>query len=246
MFFSEYAQDRFVVGFFAKKRSGFFVDIGAFDGVNLSNTFALEKYYGWNGICVEPSEKFSELVKNRKCICLNCAVLGKNFSASFVYYKNSALQSGIEGFVNEAEAKKQGYNISEKSVFNVKTKTLQSLLEENNAPYFVDYLSLDTEGCEFEILKDFDFSKYKFGVITAEHNKNKKLRKDTYFLLQKNGYFRIAKTCLDDFYISPNLVPAPVLAVRLTPFFARKFFLDAMRILYKISGILKKQLLSSF
>jgi hypothetical protein len=71
--------------------------------------------------------------------------------------------------------------------YNVVTISLQDLLEENNAPSYIDYLSIDTEGSELEILKAFDFNRYKFGVITCEHNFTENQEK-LKLLLESHGY----------------------------------------------------------
>ena len=63
------------------------------------------------------------------------------------------------------------------------------MLIKYNAPKFIDYLSIDTEGSEYEILKNFDFKSYKFRVITCEHNYNEN-REKIYELLTENGYER--------------------------------------------------------
>ena len=73
---------------------------------------------------------------------------------------------------------------------------------QNNAPKIIDYLSIDTEGSEYEILKNFDFESYSFRVITVEHNHtdNRELVK---VLLTSNGYKRVheAISDFDDWYI---------------------------------------------
>ena len=76
------------------------------------------------------------------------------------------------------------------------------MLDKYNAPSIVDYLSIDTEGSEYEILKDFNFNKYKFRVITIEHNYTHK-RKLINKLLYKNGYKRKYEelSLFDDWYI---------------------------------------------
>jgi len=60
--YSQLNQDLWVLDTLKHKRNGIFVDVGAFDGINLSNTYLLEKEHGWNGICIEAnSESFKKL-----------------------------------------------------------------------------------------------------------------------------------------------------------------------------------------
>jgi hypothetical protein len=54
----------------------------------------------------------------------------------------------------------------------------------------IDYLSIDTEGSEFMILKDFDFARYTFRVITVEHNYTSQ-RRELFELLTSVGYQRV-------------------------------------------------------
>jgi hypothetical protein len=77
------------------------------------------------------------------------------------------------------------------------------LLKKYDAPNQIDYLSIDTEGSELEILNAFDFSKYSFGVITVEHNHTPQ-RELLYSLLTSKGYKRIFETVsnIDDWYVS--------------------------------------------
>ena len=86
--------------------------------------------------------------------------------------------------------------------YKVKTITLLDLLDVHNAPKFIDYLSIDTEGSEYDILNAFDFQKYKFNVITCEHNFTP-MREKIYDLLMKNGYKRKFTNIsrVDDWYV---------------------------------------------
>ena len=86
--------------------------------------------------------------------------------------------------------------------YTVKTVSLNDLLERYKAPYDIDYLSIDTEGTELEILRTFDFNKYSFSVITVEHNFSSD-RDGQYDLLSKNGYRRILENVsyVDDWYL---------------------------------------------
>lgn len=86
-------------------------------------------------------------------------------------------------------------------IYNVKSISLEDLLKKYKAPKNIDYLSIDREGSEYEILKKFNFKKYNFKIITCEHNYNYN-RKKIYKLLTKKGYVRrfanISK--FDDWY----------------------------------------------
>ena len=89
-----------------------------------------------------------------------------------------------------------------------KTRTLSKVLDDETFPSEIDFLSLDTEGSEFEILKSFNFNDYKVKVICVEHNVNKN-RSLIQELLEKNNYKRIIFPIIeiDDFYIHNSFIP---------------------------------------
>src|SRR5579872_2283862 len=79
-YFSQRGQDKFLhEEIFKGKKSGFFIEIGAHDGISFSNTYYFEKYFGWTGICIEPNaDIFNKLKENRSALCLPCGIAGKN------------------------------------------------------------------------------------------------------------------------------------------------------------------------
>jgi hypothetical protein len=93
------------------------------------------------------------------------------------------------------------------ATYKVKSVSLIDLLNQYNSPSIIDYLSIDTEGSEFMILKDFDFSQYRFRIISCEHNYSTN-REKIFKLLTQNGYERIWNefTQFDDWYINPELI----------------------------------------
>ncbi len=85
--------------------------------------------------------------------------------------------------------------------YNVHTISLNDLLRKHSAPRHIDYLSIDTEGSEYEILNAFDFSKYNIQIITVEHN-NTPQREMIFKLLSGHGYERKYESIsyFDDWY----------------------------------------------
>ena len=195
--YSQINQDKNVVDFYKAKTSGYFVDIGAYDGIALSNTYALEKL-GWKGICAEPLvSRFNDLIKNRTAHCCDLAVYHtSDLDVFFDIEGDSGMLSGINIHI---DAHKYTVNKNKKTI-TVKTISLNDLLERYNAPNFIEYLSLDTEGSEFEILKNLDFSKWKFGLIDVEHNGIEPRRTMIRKLLCSNGYKYIGPNHFDDSY----------------------------------------------
>lgn len=179
---SQLRQDLFVISETDFKKNGFFIEIGAADGYNLSNTFLLEKRFNWHGILVEPAKIFHErLSKNRNSL----------IDKSIIWNKNSENLAFTECFtlscITEQIHKSFISSNLETKCYHVPSITFMQLLKNYQAPEYIDYLSIDTEGSEFEILKSIDFRKYKFGIITVEHNFRPD-RKKIYKLLSDAGY----------------------------------------------------------
>jgi FkbM family methyltransferase len=182
------------------EKPGFFVEFGASDGVALSNSHMLEKRFGWTGVLCEPSTAWHEALKqNRSCsIDTRCvySVSGEKISFSENYLGE------LSAITAYAEPNASGILKRTTSSYEVETISLLDLLKEHNAPKFVDFLSIDTEGSEFEILKNFDFQSYRFGAICVEHNfadTREKINK----LLLANGYVQVHPDLsdFDDWYI---------------------------------------------
>tara|TARA_Y100000310_G_C20509840_1_gene728268 strand:+ start:165 stop:782 length:618 start_codon:yes stop_codon:yes gene_type:complete len=197
--FSQIGQDIYVIeDVYKKKRGGFFVDVGATHGVKLSNTCLLERDYGWTGICIEPNPNFfAKLIKNRTAKCLPCAAYSEN-DKEFEFTVAGVL-SGISKHIDYHKSTLKNPKIT------IKTKTLTAILDECRAPRFIEYLSLDTEGSELEVLRGINFSKYTFGVITIEHNWIEPRRTEMRDLLLSNGYIFSRESRHDDYYIHKGM-----------------------------------------
>jgi FkbM family methyltransferase len=177
------------------KREGYFIEFGATDGISLSNTFLLEKEFSWTGILAEPANVWHhELIKNRG-VPVSTECVWSVSGESLVFKETSIPElSGVSKYGNDDNLKnlrKEGHE------YLVNTISLEDLLMKYNAPNFIDYISIDTEGSELEILEAFDFNKYKFGVITCEHNFSENQDKIK-LLLESHGY-RMVHPALSEF-----------------------------------------------
>jgi len=198
MNYSQFNQDLKVLEFYNNKKNGFFIEIGAGDGILESNTYLLETQYEWKGICIEPvSYQFTELYKNRKCKCINKALYSESNKKVIFCEADVPIRhlSGIDTHL----IKDIVFSNSKK--VELLTLSFNELLETYDAPKFVDYLSIDTEGSEYEILKTVDFNMYKFGYINVEHNYTEPKRTLIRNLLLKNNYSYIGENYVDDIYI---------------------------------------------
>lgn len=193
-------QDLFALAMNGFKRDGFFVEFGATDGEELSNTLLLEKGYGWSGILAEPATMWHDDLKaNRACsIETDCVWSATGDTLEFTEAPRGE-NSAISQYVR-AKRKAQGTG------YSVNTISLADLLAKHNAPEVIDFMSVDTEGSEFDILQAFDFSKHRFRVITVEHNYAPQ-REKLHTLLTEKGYRRVHEDVsrFDDWYLGPDL-----------------------------------------
>jgi FkbM family methyltransferase len=162
---------------FQNKKNGFYVELGANDGINQSNTFFFEKFFNWSGILIEPFiDNFKACKVNRSPLnhVVNAACVSNSFKSDTMplMYSNLmtiALKGDNDISDREKHAKSGSKFIKGKNfVFNSPTRTLTSILEESHAPKLIDLLSLDVEGAEIEVLKGLDHSKYRFDYICVE------------------------------------------------------------------------------
>ncbi len=182
------------------KENGFFVEFGATNGVQLSNTHLLEKKFNWAGILAEPARTWHHDLKNNRSATLDtrCVWKSSGETLSFDEVADSEL-STISDFSDSDFHKSRR---KEKTTYNVETISLFDLLQQHGAPNQIDYLSIDTEGSEYSILEAFDFASYDIRLITCEHNFTDQ-RSKIFDLLTKNGYERIHAdiSMFDDWYI---------------------------------------------
>jgi len=193
-------QDLWVAYELSTRRGGFFVEFGAANGIKLSNTFFLEKNLGWSGILAEPSRSYyPALLQNRDCFIDRRCVWTETGEQLIFNETVAAELSTIDAF-SESDHHAAGRRIG--SRYTVETVSLNDLLSDWSAPRRIDYLSIDTEGSELEILTKFDFQKYDVRTITVEHNYTDN-RALIHELLSRNGFVRKFEgpSRWDDWYI---------------------------------------------
>lgn len=166
------------------KRRGFFVEAGANDGVNQSNTLYFEKYLGWNGLLIEPvPDLYLECKRKRpNCLVKNCALVGDDYDETEILITDCGLMSSVAGaFGSELQRKehiKYFENISGVELIEpqiaVPAQTLSSVLDEYQIDS-IDLLSLDVEGYEPSVLRGLDFDRHTPAFIVVECRSNSNL-----------------------------------------------------------------------
>lgn len=203
-YYSQVGQDKYIYEHFFKNiQKGTFLDIGAHDGVNKSNSFFFEKTLGWTGICVEPiPEVFDRLKSNRNCICVNAGVSDKNGVSKFWRIEGySEMLSGIADNYNEKHKERIEKEIKEhngkKTEIDIKLYDINTLLKEYNFSH-IDYCTIDVEGSEEKILSVLNEKEFDISVFTVENNyQDKTLRK----LMKSKGYKLESIVDFDDVYV---------------------------------------------
>jgi FkbM family methyltransferase len=179
---SQLGQDLLAVACSEAKRGGFFVEFGATNGLELSNTYLLEKELGWSGILAEPAKVWHrDLEENRNVEISKVAVWSLSGETMKFLETSEPELSTLTRFSASDQHARKG------TTYEVETLSLMDLLLSRNAPPYIDFISIDTEGSEFEILENFDFSKFSFGLLCIEHNYTSS-RESVSLLLQSNGY----------------------------------------------------------
>jgi FkbM family methyltransferase len=193
--YSQIGQDVYYIEHISKfKRNGFFLDIGANDGILTSNTAKLEFEYNWNGICIEANPDLIEvLTKNRPCSkIIHAAVWQENKTVQFeipitdIKKTKGNLLSRISNIERNSKGFKKDTKIK---TVRVQAKPVTDIIKENlKPPYIIDYMSLDIEGAELEALKSIDFSLIDIKFMTVEHGDRPGYLEEIYDYLKPFGY----------------------------------------------------------
>lgn len=202
-YYSQMKQDKYVHEHFFKDFSnGFFVDIGAHDGISYSNTYFFEKYLGWTGICVEPLPNvFEKLRKNRACICVNACICDVAGTGKFLEIRGAPEM--LSGLIAKYDARHYDRVRSElrqggsSRVIDVPCITFNDLMEKYNITH-IDYLSVDTEGGEFDIIASIDLKNIDIDIIDVEVNFEDQTNIREY--LTQNGYRFVTRLKIDEIY----------------------------------------------
>jgi FkbM family methyltransferase len=214
-YYGRHVQDKFLhEKIFGDLQHGFFIDLGAYDGVESSNTLFFEESLGWSGICVEPLPHiFLKLLANRKAACINKCALDRYGKAQFLHVipqkqptppigerrSNVEKLSGLVECSTEQHQKMMKKMVKDVGgsigFFEAECVPINDILA--GAPQKIDLLSIDTEGSEFRILQAIDFTQFKIDVIVVED-----LFSDRELLrfMKANNYSYVATVGYDSIY----------------------------------------------
>jgi FkbM family methyltransferase len=192
---------------FLNYSNGFYIEIGAYDGIQESNTLFFEKYKNWRGILVEPSEQYFKLIKNRNfnnfffhkaCVSFENTIKFQRF----IYAGKTTISLDTENDIDNPEEwiKKKKYSKDKKITYKFKQKAtnLNNILEFCKAPQEIDFFSLDVEGSEIEVLKGVNLDFYRFKNLLIEA---RDLQKICDFLKTKGYIYKNQLTIKDHLFV---------------------------------------------
>ena len=205
IYYSQFNQDKIIDRLLRGKRSGYFIDIGAHDGISFSNSYFFEKYRNYNGSCFEANTiVFRQLEKNRNATCINAAISEEDGKVTFIQCIGyGEMLSGIKEFRDprhiertKKTIEKHGGRIVESEVLSM---NLNNFLQTHQIIH-IDFLSIDIEGGEYEILKTINFDSFDIKIICVELN-YPEIENEIINLLNNVGYKLITKIDVDGLFI---------------------------------------------
>lgn len=177
---SEYCQDLWVLAATKSKENGYFVEFGASNGIDASNTWLLEKKFKWKGILVEPSKTNFEILSRNRNSDLDSRVVWDESNEQLLFFERD------ENYLSSVES--EGNKGIVRDEYYVTSVSLNDLLDEYNPPNIIDYVSIDVEGSELRILESFfKDKKYEVKLFTVKHNWRED-KKRIIDLMQLNNY----------------------------------------------------------
>ena len=179
--------------FFNCKTGGVFIDIGAFDGYQLSSTASLEKYLGWSGICIDANPRNFE---NRTCTVVQ-AVLSDKDDEHVMFRFDHPHDIGQGGIGSTSSIiQMMGDSSEDFTVRDVTTVSLRTIFHDTSSA-IVDLVSVDVEGHEVKVLQGFPFEKICVRLFLIENNSEAELKQ----LMYSHGYFDIGTVGLDLIFV---------------------------------------------
>jgi FkbM family methyltransferase len=205
MFYSQLGEDYYIYNYFINKEceDGIFVELGATDGIFLSNTKFFEDNLKFSGVLIEPSLQFFNLIQNRpNCKCYNLAVNYEKGNVLFIENNDCVAVCGMDETMHPQF--KQNWHCNGNSyIREVACEPIRNILADSNIKY-IDFFSIDVEGAELVVLETMDFSIpiYVIVIELDEYNleKNEKCRN----ILIKNGFTFNKKISINEYWINHN------------------------------------------
>ena len=197
-------QDAWVISH-AGTSAGYFLDVGACHPKKYSNTWLLQHRYQWSGLLIEANDGLAAILKADRSsnnVRVIEAAAGEVASEELLieYGPLSSLQRTSQ---SDIYAKYRSKRNTTQNLKTVTVRTIAEILASENAPKFIDFLSIDIEGADLEVLKTFPFAEYQVRMICIEHNFNTKVQSGITDFLSSLGYFQECKkwSSIDSWFV---------------------------------------------
>lgn len=219
--------------FFAGRRDGYFVDVGANDPKAMSQSWQLEQK-GWRGVLVEPQPRLAQKLKEQRqasvfaCVCSSPENAGKKLK-----FQVSGIHSSLDLNFFVAGMRKE-------EVIEVPARTLDDILTEAQAPVPIDLLAIDVESHEIEVLNGVTLTRWRPRLIVIEDLAfNTRLHR----YLRSRGYKWVRRTGLNGWYV-PDDMPIKVSALGRWQFFRKHYLATPFRHFRETKRKLRERLLA--
>jgi FkbM family methyltransferase len=196
IFFSQFREDVILDHFFEGKSSGCCVEVGAHDGVTLSTTLYFEMI-GWKCLLIEPIPEFVEKIRRKRtCAVYDCAASSEEGDATFFVTENAESLSTLA--ITEDQKKRIAAEKAPIREIRVKKRTLDSILMQSGFTE-IDFITIDVEGHELDVLHGLTIEKYGPRIIIVEDNTGQ-VDREVPRLLESKGYCNFLRTGVNDWY----------------------------------------------
>jgi len=213
LFRAQFGEDRVLWNVFRRRMTGYFIEVGAYDGVSLSNTFFLEQM-GWKGLLIEPilplCHRAAQARPLARVIHGACGKKGSRGTTRFTVAQNVPVLSFLRADQDHIDrCVREGARLEE---IEVPLMALDDvILQERQTPgpcggpwqsnggWKIDLVSIDTEGCELDVLDGFNLERFRPRVLVIENDRPAGESIEPY--LEGRGYRKFHRQKINDFYV---------------------------------------------
>jgi FkbM family methyltransferase len=199
MFYGQHNEDAFLNTLFPEEHIGVCIEVGAYDGISGSNTYFFENK-GWRSLCIEPIPISFQNCQSIRKESINCCISDddKEDTDFHIFCLNNNLSAISSLDPDQRLIDSHSHLITDRQICKVKVRSLTSLLNELNYPTTIDFISIDTENTELDVLKGIDFNKYDIRVMVIENNYDDPYCEE---YLKQFGYKKINRIAVNDFFV---------------------------------------------
>lgn len=200
--YAQHGEDILIRQFFPEGHKGVCIEVGAVDGIELSNTLLFEEN-GWFAICCEANPDMYEKLKMNRLEAVHGAIGSEDLLEVYFNIVSLAERNGNElaasAVTIDARLLNQLKSLKPQvRKVNVPMYTLDTVLLKYPAITHIDFLSIDTQGTELEVLKGFDIARWQPTLFMIENNYNDP---EVEYYLEQFGYTKVRRLVVNDFYI---------------------------------------------